>query len=453
VRLEKFTKSEPLAIKTIHFHFLSIHFLSILFLIFVSGLVTTACSTAYKGTALNAWDEMANSQIDTALSDYKKNVTSDKDKLLRLMDEGILLRVAKRYKESNQKFLKASDIIEMAGYIDAGEQAVTLVTNEKQTVYQGEDFEKVLIHMYLALNYISFEQWEDALVEARKVNEVLYLMISEAKRPYKLDAFARYLDALIYDKSGETNDAFIDYKNTLKIDPSLAKRFPVLQEDLLRTAGLLHFQDQFQSYAKQFGNKIVEATQKAIQNRMAQLVLIFQSGKSPEKYSSKERRSKEGKGGHLIEIVVPIAYYASRHTNIRWARMTVGHQSVRTVTLSNIDKTVRHHLQDRMGRVIAKALLTAGVKAGIATGVGVATHNRDLGILAGLALFAMSDADTRSWLLLPHRLQMAKVYLNPGDYDVKLQYLNHQGNVVGDETTRVSLHPEEVKIIQRRKFR
>src|SRR4051812_26103548 len=106
-------------------------------------LALSGCATTYENTALKAWDSMAHGHGEDAVKDYEKNVTSDKEKLLKLMDEGILLRVAEKFEESNQKFFAAAKIIDMNGYVSVGEQAVTLLTNEKQTTYQGEDFEKV----------------------------------------------------------------------------------------------------------------------------------------------------------------------------------------------------------------------------------------------------------------------------------------------------------------------
>jgi len=119
----------------------------------------SACATNYENTAIQSWNQMATGQIDSALAQYEKNVSSPKDLLLRLMDEGILLRVAGRFEESNEKLLQAANLIERAGYISVSEQGVSLLTNERQTVYQGEDFEKTLVHIYLALNFIELEDW------------------------------------------------------------------------------------------------------------------------------------------------------------------------------------------------------------------------------------------------------------------------------------------------------
>jgi len=416
-------------------------------------VVLNGCGTAYENTAIKSWGMMKSGEIDAALKNYEKNVTSNKDKLLKLMDEGILLRVAKRYEESNQKFFAAAKIIELNGYLALGEQAVTLVTNEKQTTYQGEDFEKVLVHVYLGLNYLAMSDYENAIVETRKVNELLYMMISKAKRPYELNAFARYLNAMLFENEGEEDDAYIDYKNTVKIDPILTQRFPIIHLDLLRLAKKLDFTAELDAWKNQFGNAEWDQAQKTLKDHDGAVVLLYESGKSPRKFSSREYHQAEGKGGSAIEVMIPVSYYERRKTLISRVKMSVANQSAETVVLNDIEKTAIQHLKDRMGRMIAKALLTAGVKAGIATGVGKATHSTELGLLTGLALFLASEADTRSWLLLPGGLQVAKIFLPPGRYDIDLSYQDDYHNVISsDVVSGIEVKPGKATFIQKRSF-
>ncbi|MBN8554602.1 MAG: hypothetical protein J0L93_04080 [Deltaproteobacteria bacterium] len=393
----------------------------------------SACATTYENAAKRSWNLMKDGKVDEALKIYEKDVTSDKEKLLRLMDEGILLRVGKRYKESNEKFFAAAKIIDLSGYISLGEQSVTLLTNEKQTVYQGEDFEKVLIHLYLGLNFLNLKNYEAALVETRKVNEILFKMISESARPYELNAFAKYLGALLFENDRNDNDALVSYRETLKLDPSLEQKFPVLGQDLMRILKRQGMTGELEEFKKKFGNESWEKAKKSLDNRDGAAVLLFESGKSPEKYSSRERHLKAGKGGTLLEVAIPVAYYKNRPTQIQSAILSVGGQKAQTVILNDIERTAIEQLKDRMGRAMAKALLTAGVKAGIATGIGKATNNSDLGVLAGIALFLSSEADTRSWLLLPGELQVAKIFLAPGKYQAKVFYIDGSGKDLGSE--------------------
>ncbi|MDB5039095.1 MAG: hypothetical protein JWQ35_2623 [Bacteriovoracaceae bacterium] len=411
----------------------------------------TGCATNYENTALKAWDQMKRGQTDDAVKTYEKEVTSDKDKLLKLMDEGILFRTAGRFEESNSKFLEASRIIDQNGYLSLGEQSVTVLTNEKQTTYQGEDFEKVLIHLYLGLNFLSLNNPDDALVETRRVNEILFKMISEAKRPYELNAFASYLGGVLFEQDGDYNNALVSYRDALKVDPKLNSYFPAIRQDLIRMAKQMGMDQELEEFKTKFGKSDYDQALQTLKDRAGSILLLFENGKSPQKYSSRESHQR-GQGPSATEVVFPIAYYKKRPFNIGGAILEVNGRGAKTAVLNNIETTAIKQLKDRMGRAVAKALLTAGVKAGVATGVAMATKSKELGLLTGLALVLISEADTRSWLLLPAELQAAKLFLPAGKYDVKISYLNEYGAVVDSETVAVNVTAKKTTFIQRRKF-
>ncbi len=189
------------------------------------------------------------------------------------------------------------------------------------------------------------------------------------------------------------------------------------------------------------------------QNREGSLVLLLEVGKSPIKYSSKEYHRSTGKGGSAGEVLVPVAYYKSRPSNIRSVRLRLEQSDVPSVILNDVEKTAITQLKDRMGRTIAKALATAAVKVGVATAVGKASGNSDVGVLTGLALLLMSEADTRSWLLLPKNYQVARIYLKPGKYSGSLEYLNSSGVTVRTEAIKdVVIKASKATFVQKRAF-
>src|SRR5205807_1189644 len=77
--------------------------------------------------------------------------------------------------------------------------------------YAGEPFERALTNVFRALNYVFLGKPDEALVESRKVE----LFLDELNRgmgrrsAYKDDAFARYLDALLYEDQGQPDDSRI----------------------------------------------------------------------------------------------------------------------------------------------------------------------------------------------------------------------------------------------------
>jgi len=401
-----------------------------------------ACSATYEKTALKSWDLMRSGKSDEALELYKEKVTRSQDKLLRLMDEGILLRNSGRFAESNQKFFAAAKIIEMNGYVNLMEEATTLLTNERMTTYQGEDFEKVIVHLYLGLNFLAMGSEEAALVETRKVNEIIEVMMSNGRKAYEFNAFARYVGAILFENAGDLNDALVAYRNTLKLDPNLEQSFFPVKVDMLRMAYRLGMDQEAAEWKKKFGAEADAQAVAANQNKLGSIAVLYEAGKSPLKISSKVRRQAKGREGNIIDVAIPVSHYERRISRAAPLKIKVSNTSVHSTVLNDLETTAIRQLKDRMGRVIAKAIATAAVKAGVGVAAGKATNSKEIGALTALALILLSEADTRSWLLLPANYQVARIYLPAGDYNLEFD--------PASAPLKVSVKPSKTTFVQPR---
>ena len=130
------------------------------------------------------------------------------------MDRAMTLHLAGRYAGSNRHLESAERRIDDLYTQSVTSHAGAMLTNDNTLPYEGEDYEKVFINVIGALNYVYLGQWDDALVEARKVDHKLNVLNDryDKKNVYKEDAFARYLSGILYEGRGEWNDAFISYR-------------------------------------------------------------------------------------------------------------------------------------------------------------------------------------------------------------------------------------------------
>jgi hypothetical protein len=73
--------------------------------------------------------------------------------------------------------------------------------------------------MIKSLNYVLMGDLESALVEGRRLDLFLRLLRDErhGKDAYLEDAFLSYWTGMLYEAAGETNDAFIAYRNALAL--------------------------------------------------------------------------------------------------------------------------------------------------------------------------------------------------------------------------------------------
>jgi hypothetical protein len=88
---------------------------------------------------------------------------ADNDQLLYLMDLGLVQHTAKKYPEAIRSFQKAQQLAERKDFTSVSQEVGSVITNDDVKFYRGEDFEKVLIHVYLALDYTLTGKWDEAL--------------------------------------------------------------------------------------------------------------------------------------------------------------------------------------------------------------------------------------------------------------------------------------------------
>ncbi len=341
----------------------------------------------------------------------KEAKESGSNQLLFLLDQGVSLFEKREYAEAAELFLKAEDLAEIKDYTSVSEEVGTLATSENVRGYKGEDFEKVLINVYLALTYAAQGKLEDAQVEARKINLLLNKMITDGKRNYEESPFARVLSAILWEASGDWNAAYVDYKLAHELDAS----FPGLGDRLIALSGKLGFRDEESKWRQAYPRAPVRRWPRD----EGELVVFFERGKSPRKVPRGENAS--------LPRLEPRSYQEGA-LEVRVSN----HDPVRTSTALDIERTSIRYLEDRIGRMAARKLIGMAVKGAIAAGVGAKSKDSDLGVLVFYALMASDRADLRSWLSLPAEIQMARVPLPAGTYKVSLRILDGSGDELRD---------------------
>lgn len=355
-------------------------------------------------------------QYEQAAAAFGKDAAEPStNQVLFLMDQGTSLFEARKYKEATEVFLKAEKLSEIKDYTSLSEEVGTLATSDNVRGYKGEDYEKVLINVYLALSYAAMGQTEDAQVEARKINQTLYKMIHEGKRNYEESPFARYLSGTFWESGKAWNDAYIDYKKTYELDP----KFPGLGDDLVAMAKRMHFKEEEKEWLEKFPGAKPRTESVATDPRSgaSELIAIFEKGAGPIKVPRNEDST--------------LPRYVARFSDTSGARLKInGEVAPAFNTGLDVAATSTRYLEDRISRMAAAKLAGVAVKGAIAAGVGKLSKNEDLGWLAFFLLLASDRADLRSWRTLPGEFQIVRVPLRPGLYDVKMEVLGWSGEVL-----------------------
>jgi hypothetical protein len=334
-------------------------------------------------------------------SEAARSTGSDfEDELLFLLDWALALHTDGKYEESNAVFVLAEKHVWGNDYTSVTEEAGTLLTGENTKVYRGEDFEKILINVYKALNYALLGKGEEALVEARLVDRRLQALKRDGEKDYKQSAFARYLSGVLYESQREWNDAFVDYKKTHEIMPE----FSVVGVDLVRIARRLGMSDQVERWQKEFGLDRSSVARAG----GAEIVVIYQNGLSPRKVPREDFYS--------------LPRFRPYPDGVRSAEVTVdGDARGATAMLQDIESTAIQNLDERIAGMLAKRIAGRVVKEVAAAELERRTNNAAVGALARFILVASDQADLRSWSFLPRDLEILRVPVDPGHHEVRVR--------------------------------
>ncbi len=390
-----------------------------------------------------------------------------KDQLLFQMECGYMLHAGGDYINSNVVLLKAAKIAKVIP-TSVSKQVKSLLTNESSSNYKGQDFEKVLVHMYLGINFLKLKKYESARVEFKLVNEELSKIRHEGKARYKQNLMAKYLTAIAYEIVGEENNdlddieyAYKEYEQIHKLDPGLQ----LVHADLQRVSKRLKYMDDFGKWTRKFGAKNLGP------QNTGEIILFFQSGKSAIKKSRGKLLSDRGMNsairislsttrmrqgvtaaGILIALKTaenPIPRFQRRTDSVQKIRMLVNNRVYETYMMEDIASTAVQNLKDDYqrlqtkvaGSIVVKAVasIAASIAAKeIAKKAGAGAFSGLIGAVAGAgtgaALFSQMKPDLRCWHTLPAKLHIARAFLTPGKYDVTLEFVGYNGSIL-DKTT------------------
>lgn len=432
-------------------------------------LLLTACATYYeRNQALMDAVYAGNYEDAGKIIDKGKLKKQKRNKLLYYLNKGTILFMDNQPVESNKYFQEADYFIEDYQKNYAA-KAATFLTNPSIQTYEGENFEKIMVHYYTVLNYLQQNKLDEALVECKRMQLKLNKITDyyKGKNKYKDDAFVYLLTGIVYDAQEDYNNAFIAYRNAYKIYAEIyvtELNTPVPQQlkyDLVRTAVLTGFREEADQYRKEFK---LENYQPQKEPRSS-LVAFWNNGFGPVKdqWSINFSIIPAGDGWvnftnwdlglnfpfyvggdtksltDLNFIRVAFPKYISRVPAIKSASVKIDSvkADVPFQTAENLDKIAYVSLKDRMFKEMAEALLRLALKQVAAAQL--KKENELAGVALGIAGAISEQADTRNWQTLPNTINYSRVMLAPGTYNARFktdkQELPFQATLYKNKTT------------------
>ncbi|MBU1042795.1 MAG: hypothetical protein KJ915_00130 [Candidatus Omnitrophica bacterium] len=411
----------------------------------------SSCASLPKGQS--QIDAMLNSQqypqAITMLKDNPK-LYGNKNELLYLLDKGFAEHLNRDYKASIETFAKAQKQFDQLYTESVSKIAATWVINDYAAPYHGEDFEHVFINIFQALNYLMLGEYTEALVEARavdsKLNAINFQYADDQKNVYKEDAFARMLMGIIYEIepiSENINDAFISYAKADDIyENDYVPNYSVytpnsLKENILSTARFMGLVE-YSKYKNKF--KSSEFLTQKEKRAKAEVYLIQYNGFSRVK--TEAAVAVPLFDGHIVKVAFP--EYKKRPYAIHSSRILAKDSKENSFQASSelvqdIGAISQKNLDRRKIRFIAKSVLRAtgrylfekkqeeNIKksqGSVAAGL--------FGLISNVYNLVVEQADLRCWQSLPDQIRIARLILEPGDYNFTLENFNDTGSYLSE---------------------
>lgn len=412
------------------------------FLVIITLLAS--CASYYHKSQV-VMEAIYNGDFERAseIIESRKLKKKKRNQLLYFLNKGTVLFMANKPEESNAYFRQADYFIEdfQKNY---AQKAAAFITNPSIQTYEGESFEKVLLHYYSALNYLQLNQLDEALVECKRMQLKMQKNndFFKNKNKYKNDAFVDLLMGIIYDAQADYNNAFIAYQNAYntyknEYQKNLNTNIPnQLKLDLIRTATLTGFTTEANSYKDVFNlnNYQPETKQKT------SLVSFWNNGFGPVKdqwsinftitpgekgwvnftnwdlginlpfYVGDDDKSLQ----QLNIIRVAFPKYISRLPVTNEAALVFDSLKVTSQfeLAEPVDKIAYTSLNDRMLKELGEALVRLALKQ--AATIAANKQNEGVGAALSIVNAITEQADTRNWQTLPYSINYTRTYLPNG---------------------------------------
>jgi hypothetical protein len=343
-------------------------------------------ATGCASTSLNeARRDYFNGQYQKAADELAEDKFSEKDRVLFMMERGMIRQAAGDYDGSNKDLIDAYDATEKMTAISVGQDSASMVINDNVQDYAAVPFERTLLHSFTAKNHLMQSNWENAAVEARRTIESLS---PEVKKDYPEDAYSRYMAGFCLSLIGDWSNAALQYRLANQLTPNLTidERTGFITPGTNSTKGLI-------------GPVPPDMTHE--------LVVFVLIGRSP---TGQELSS-------MNKPVLPAGY-----ANVLINGLFVG----RSYELADTMELAFTTKQKNAIREMAKTMTRVAAKE--AAAYSIEQQDELLGALFRLIMIGLLEQpDVRRWETLPRSLQVARVPCPKDPGDMEVQFVTSSG--------------------------
>jgi hypothetical protein len=409
-------------------------------------IIFSGCQKEPSVPALNSKYETAYNYCQSKTL-YENLTKIQEDSLNTYLNLALYKMQMRDFDKSNEYFdlaIKKYRFFENKGQISASRMLSYMnatLLSDNYLDYEGDGYEKVLMHNYKAINYLLQDNPESARVEIMnsyqkqmeekkkfdeeiseyKKEEIKQIEVEEKKpkrkRKYKAykstiydklkplfygvashhmpyqNPFAYYLSALVYEENGEYDEAYIDVKKALSYYP---------ESEVMQNKLVYYAKKAYGDNSSEYMQAKERFTDIGLDDERVEI--FFEVGRSPKK---EEMKVPVPLGGAMQFVAFPTFI----RDNINIGSIAIEDENGKVVSsasmVSDNDAIVINTFKERVSGIILRQVLNVGGKTFISNRITDSISNNN--IIAGAAVsfgmsyinYMTSKADLRGWNALP----------------------------------------------------
>ncbi|MDD5941613.1 hypothetical protein [Fibrobacter sp.] len=416
------------------------------------------------------------------IEEEKEDIYGDNSVFLYHFDQGALYHYNGKNKESIKHFELAEQVYEDLYTKSVTNEMAAILTNDNVRPYRARPFEILLMYQYQILNYLAIGDLDGALVEVRRAQLAMERLYQKDKDKVNDSGWLRYLSAIVYEMSGEHDDAAISYMQAAKAFEESGGQVPrevweFITESLVR----MDRADELKKFRTPLPQQTLQASDARAKGQ--EIIVIGYAGHSPilgEMYLSgtfvsagalnlTHKDGKTGKINTFTLIAPPVAGAGSGTFHVGFSlpqKKTLPQRaSLFSVNLdsklrlspekvSDIDAELERNMKDENAttmvrtatRVVIRTVAAQKAKSATNTGDGLLDLVKNIAVDVGQS--QLEQADLRVGLFMPNSICVTRIPVDVGKHQVTVSALGAHGQIVGDyRLDQVSVAKGQKKII------
>lgn len=400
-----------------------------------------------------------------------------RDRVLYRLEEGTVHRAAGQFADSNLALDEADDMaaeFDEKPDVSISQETLATLTNLASLDYKGYCYDRVMMNTYKVLNHLESGDPDKARIEINRLYEQQQQAVERyAKKIEKSEEELRQI--------GDRSDQSYDLSRAEQ-DPKVRQATEAALEGVKDMSAYELYVNPFAEYVKAL--YYLGAAADAAEREKAVTAFRRLAGMIHNDYVLQDLQTAEdaANGGEVppttyvifetgmapqrtafrIDVPVFVASVATRRDLgvdyvgasipvLQWGPMgpdyleaVAAGTAYRTMMVCDMDAVIGREFRNELPTVIAKTLISAGLKAAAAYGINQATRKDSTArIISGLATVVWqvgtNQADLRTWRTLPKQFQIARLP-TPPDRRVQLA-------VPGSAPTVVELSQGTINVI------